>query len=159
LSAVESGRKTRLTPLVIAVAALVVAVDQLTKWWAVRTLDTRDIDLFWTLRLHLVRNSGAAFSLAGGRGGLVAILAIAVVIGLIAFGRGIDTKVGAVALGLVLGGAAGNLIDRFFRDGTGFLGGAVIDFVDLQWWPVFNVADAAVTIGGLLIVFVVARAP
>jgi len=159
LSAVESGRATRLTPLVVAVAALVVTADQLTKWWAVRTLDTRDIDLFWTLRLHLVRNLGAAFSLAGGRGGLVAILAIAVVIALIAFGRGIDTKVGAVGLGLVLGGAVGNLIDRIFRDGNGFLGGAVIDFVDLQWWPVFNVADAAVTIGGVIIVFVVARAP
>jgi signal peptidase II len=145
--------------LVIAVAALVVAADQLTKWWAVRTLDTGDIDLFWTLRLHLVRNTGAAFSLAGGRGGLVAILAIAVVIALIAFGRGIDTNLGAIALGLVLGGAAGNLIDRVFRDGTGFLGGAVIDFVDLQWWPVFNVADAAVSVGGLLIVFVVARSP
>ena len=59
----------------------------------------------------------------------------------------------------MLGGAVGNLIDRIFRDGGGFLGGAVIDFVDLQWWPVFNVADAAVSIGGLLIVFVVARAP
>ena len=155
----EPGAKTRLTTVVTGVAALVVAVDQLTKWWALNTLDDRDIDLFWTLRLHLVRNSGAAFSLAGGRGGLIAILAIAVVIGLIGFGRAIDTKLGAVALGLVLGGAVGNLVDRFFRDGTGFLGGAVTDFVDLQWWPVFNVADAAVTIGGLLIVFVVARAP
>jgi signal peptidase II len=155
----EPGTKPRLTTLVIGVAALVVVLDQLTKWWALRALDDRDIDLFWTLRLHLVENSGAAFSLAGGRGGLVALLAIAVVIALIAFGRAIDTKVGAVALGLVLGGAAGNILDRVFRDGNGFLGGAVIDFVDLQWWPVFNVADAAVTIGGLIIVFVVARAP
>jgi signal peptidase II len=155
----EPGTKTRLTPLVIVVAAVVVVADQLTKWWAVRTLDDRDIDLFWTLRFHLVRNSGAAFSLAGGRGGLVAILAIGVVIALIGFGRAIDTKIGAVALGLVLGGAAGNIIDRIFREGGGFLGGAVIDFVDPQWWPVFNVADAAVSIGGLLIIFVVARAP
>ena len=64
--------------------------------------------------------------------------------------------VGAVALGLVLGGAAGNLLDRLFREGSGFLGGGVVDFIDLQWWPIFNVADAAVTIGGLLLVFVVA---
>jgi len=155
----EPGVKTRLTTLVIVVAALVVALDQLTKWWAVRALDDGDIDLFWTLRLRLVRNSGAAFSLAGGRGGLVALLAIAVVVALIAFGRAIDSRVGAVALGLVLGGAAGNLLDRLLREGNGFLGGAVIDFVDLQWWPVFNVADAAVSIGGLLLVFVVARAP
>jgi len=155
----EPGVKTRLTTLVIVVAALVVALDQLTKWWAVRALDDGDIDLFWTLRLRLVRNSGAAFSLAGGRGGLVALLAIAVVVALIAFGRAIDSRVGAVALGLVLGGAAGNLLDRLLREGNGFLGGTVIDFVDLQWWPVFNVADAAVSIGGLLLVFVVARAP
>jgi signal peptidase II len=155
----EPGTKTRLTPVVIAVAALVVAVDQLTKYLAVRKLDDRDIDLFWTLRLHLVRNSGAAFSVAGGRGGLIALLAIAVVVGLVVFGRAIDTKLGAVALGLVLGGAIGNLLDRFFREGSGFMGGAVIDFIDPQWWPIFNVADSAVTIGGLLIVFVVARAP
>ena len=59
----------------------------------------------------------------------------------------------------MLGGAAGNLVDRIFREGSGFLGGGVVDFIDLQWWPIFNVADAAVTIGGLLLVFVVARAP
>jgi signal peptidase II len=153
----EPGAKTRLTPLVIAIAALIVAADQLTKSWAVNALASRDIDLFWTLRFHLVSNSGAAFSLAGGRGGLIAIVAIAVVIALIAVGRAVDTKIGAVALGLVLGGALGNLLDRIFREGNGFLGGRVVDFVDPQWWPVFNVADAALTIGGILIVLVVAR--
>jgi signal peptidase II len=155
---VESGRKTRLTPMVFAVAALVVVADQLTKWWATNELVDGDIDLVWTLRLRLVRNSGAAFSLAGGRGGIVALLAIGVVIILIVFGRAVDTRVGAVSLGLVLGGALGNILDRIFREGSGFLGGAVVDFIDLQWWPVFNVADAAVSIGGVLLVLVVARA-
>jgi signal peptidase II len=154
----EPGTRTRLTGLVLAVAGAVIVVDQLTKWWATRALADRDIDIVWTLRLRLIRNSGAAFSLAGGRGGLVGLLAIAVVIALIAFGRAIDTKIGAVALGLVLGGALGNLLDRLLREGSGFLGGGVIDFVDLQWWPVFNVADAAVSIGGILLVIVVSRA-
>jgi len=53
----------------------------------------------------------------------------------------------------VLGGAIGNLVDRAFREGSGFLGGGVIDFIDPQWWPIFNVADMAVTIGGVLLVF------
>jgi len=62
------------------------------------------------------------------------------------------THVGvAVALGLVLGGAFGNLIDRLCRD-PGFLRGAVVDFIDLQWWPVFNVADASVVGGAVLLV-------
>ena len=57
----------------------------------------------------------------------------------------------AVALGLVVGGAFGNLIDRASREGDGFLGGGVVDFVDLQWWPVFNVADSAIVVGALLL--------
>jgi signal peptidase II len=138
--------------LVAAVAAVVIAIDQLTKSWAVHTLATRDIDIVGSLRLHLARNRGAAFSLGFGTGGVVAVLAIVVVIVLIAVGRSLDTRVGVLSLGLVLGGALGNLADRAFREGSGFLGGAVIDFIDLQWWPVFNVADVAVTIGGVLLV-------
>ena len=143
--------------LVAAVAAAVIAIDQLTKTWAVHVLATRDIDLFWTLRLQLARNRGAAFSLAFGSGGVIAILAIVVVIVLIAVGRSLDTRLGILSLGLVLGGALGNLTDRLLRDGSGFLGGAVIDFIDLQWWPIFNVADMAVSIGGVLLVLTTAR--
>jgi signal peptidase II len=143
--------------LVAVVAAAVIAVDQLTKTWAVHTLATRDIDLVWTLRFHLARNRGAAFSLGFGSGGVVAILAIVVVIVLIAVGRSLGTRIGVLSLGLVLGGALGNLTDRLLRDGNGFLGGAVIDFIDLQWWPVFNVADMAVTIGGVLLVLTASK--
>ncbi len=153
-----SHPRTRAHATVIAgVAIAVVVVDQLTKWWATRVLAHRTIDLFWTFRLQLQRNSGAAFSVAGGRGAVIALLAIAVVVALIAFGRFVDTRVGAVALGLVLGGAFGNLADRIFRSGGGFLGGGVIDFIDPQWWPVFNVADAAVSVGGVLLVLVALR--
>jgi signal peptidase II len=143
--------------LVAAVAASVIAIDQVTKTWAAHELATRDIDLFWTLRLHLARNRGAAFSLAFSSGGVIAILAIIVVFVLIAVGRSLNTRLGVLSLGLVLGGALGNLADRLFRDGSGFLGGGVIDFIDLQWWPIFNVADMAVTIGGVLLVLTSAR--
>lgn len=143
--------------MVAAVAVAVIVIDQLTKTWAVHTLATRDIDLVWTLRLHLARNRGAAFSLAFGSGGVIAILAIAVVVVLIAIGRNLGTTIGVVSLGLVLGGALGNLVDRAFREGSGFLGGAVIDFIDLQWWPVFNVADMAVSIGGVLLVLTASK--
>ena len=146
----------RRTALVVAVAATVVALDQLTKTWAVNALATRDIDLFWTLRFHLEHNRGPAFSLGFGSGGVVAILAIVVVIVFLVLGRSVNTKLGVLSLGLVLGGAFGNLIDRAFREGSGFLGGAVIDFIDAQWWPVFNVADMAITVGGVLLVFTAA---
>jgi signal peptidase II len=143
----------RRTALVVVVAAAVITIDQLTKTWAVHVLATRDIDLFWTLRFHLARNRGPAFSLGFGSGGLIAILAVVVVIVFLVVGRSVDTKLGVLSLGLVLGGAIGNLVDRAFREGSGFLGGGVIDFIDPQWWPIFNVADMAVTIGGVLLVF------
>jgi signal peptidase II len=149
----------RRSALVAAVAAVVIAVDQLTKTWAVHTLQGRDVDLFWTLRFHLARNRGAAFSLNFASGGVTALLAIAVVIILITVGRGMNTRVGILGLGLVLGGALGNLVDRLVRDGSGFLGGAVIDFIDFQWWPIFNVADMAVTIGGVLLVLTSVKEP
>ncbi len=137
--------------VVFAVAAAVVALDQLTKQWAVHALADRDVDIIWTLRLHLARNSGGAFSLNQGRGGLIALGALVVVGAVLWFGRSASTSWGAAAVGLVLGGAVGNLIDRVAREGSGFLGGAVVDFVDLQWWPIFNVADAALTVGVIML--------
>ena len=62
-------------------------------------------------------------------------------------------------MGLILGGALGNLLDRVFRDGHGFLGGAVVDFIDLQWWPVFNVADMAITLGAVALALNLGREP
>src|SRR5205085_1142640 len=101
----------RRTALVVAVAAVVVVIDQLTKTWAAHTLATRDIDLVWTLRLHLARNRGAAFSLGFGSGGVIAILAIVVVIVFLVVGRSVNTKWGVLSLGLVLGGAVGKIVD------------------------------------------------
>lgn len=137
--------------LLLGTAAAVLAIDQLTKWWAVETLDTRTIDIVWTLRLHLTINYGSAFSVAPGRGAVISVLALVVVAILLRSGRYATKPAMAVAIGLVSGGALGNLIDRAFRAGDGLLGGGVVDFIDLQWWPVFNIADTAIVVGALML--------
>jgi signal peptidase II len=132
-------------------AAAVVVADQLTKHWALNALDDRDIDLFWTLRFNLVFNQGMAFSQAEGLGPIIGVVALVVVVGLlVSLRRGAGT-LGAVGVGLVVGGALGNVIDRLFR-GEGWFRGAVVDFIDFQWFPVFNIADISINVGaGLLI--------
>ncbi len=154
-SAVAEQRATHRL-LLAAVAAAVIAVDQLSKWWALERVADHPIEVAWTLRLHVTRNTGAAFSMfgQGGWGPLIGVVALAVVGLLLWQGRTITSRIGAVALGLILGGALGNLADRLFRANDGFLSGAVVDFIDLQWWPVFNVADAGVVIGSILLVLV-----
>jgi signal peptidase II len=82
---------------------------------------------------------------------VIGVIALVVVVVLLTMLRRNGSTVAAVAVGLVIGGAAGNVADRLFRSGNGFLGGEVVDFIDLQWWPVFNVADACVVIGGALL--------
>ena len=131
-----------------AIAVVVVLIDQLTKSWALDALRNTSIDLFWTLRFRLTFNSGAAFSLGTGFPWLFVVLGVLVlgVLGVLVLradlGRG-----PAASLGLVAGGAIGNLADRVFRDHDG----AVVDFIDLQWWPVFNVADASICAGVVLL--------
>lgn len=136
------------------IAAVVVVLDQLTKQWALAALEgePRIVIIDGFLELTFTRNPGSAFSLFQGNGPILGIIALGVV-GLIVFVlRDASHRLEALALGLVLGGALGNLTDRAFR-GDGFLDGAVIDWVDLWWIPTFNVADAAITIGvGLLLV-------
>ena len=149
MSASARGVAARaVTPLV---ALAVVVVDQLTKWWASEALDEgRVIDIVWTLRLNLVFNSGAAFSTGRGLGPVLGVFAVIIVFVLVRMGRLYNSPAMAVALGAVLGGALGNLLDRAFRGGSGgFLGGHVVDFVDFQWWPVFNVADIAIVCGAI----------
>jgi signal peptidase II len=143
--------------LIGVVAAAVVTLDQLTKWWARETLDTRTIDLPWTLRLNLTLNRGAAFGLGSKYAPIIALAAVGVVVVVLGTTRGLDARWPRIGVGLVLGGAFGNLADRLFREGSGFLGGAVVDFIDFQWWPVFNVADAAVCTGAALLVLTAAR--
>ncbi len=137
----------------LPVAALVLVADQLTKIWAVESLGyQRTIDLFWTARFNLVRNEGAAFSLGSDFTPFIAVGAIAIAVAVVVLSRRVERRSVLIALGLVLGGALGNLIDRVAREGSGFLRGAVVDFIDFQWWPVFNIADIAIVVGGLLLV-------
>jgi signal peptidase II len=139
--------------LLAGVAVSVVVIDQLTKWWAVEGLSDGEVELVGSLQLNLVRNYGSAFSIGGGSGwgAVVSIAGLVIIVGLLWFARSTTSRVGTVALGLVIGGAIGNLIDRAARSDRGFMGGGVVDFVDLQWWPVFNVADAAVVVGVVIL--------
>jgi signal peptidase II len=142
-----SARPPRL-PLVAVTATAVVVLDQLTKAWALRALDDGPIDLFWTLRLNLSINSGIAFGLGRGLGPVIVLGAVGVMVVLLVAARhAVTTQAMAVAAGLVLGGAVGNVIDRVFRDV-----GGVVDFIDLQWWPIFNVADMGISVGAVMLV-------
>ena len=147
----------RVYTLLCLTAAAVISVDQLTKWWAVRTLDDRTIDLVGSLRLRLVFNTGSAFGLGSRYSPILALVGVVIVLVLLRAGRSLTGLAPRLGVGLVLGGAVGNLGDRVARDGNGFLGGAVVDFVDLGWWPVFNVADAAICVGAVVLALTASR--
>jgi len=130
-----------------------VLLDQLSKSWAVRNLTSRDVDVVWTLRFNLAFNSGASFSMGDGYGRWIALVAVGIVGLLVWQGLNVQSRLSAVALAMIVGGALGNVLDRAFRDGGGsFLGGSVVDFIDFQWWPVFNIADMGVVVGAILLV-------
>ena len=135
----------------IAVFVFVIVFDQITKWWALEELGSgRVIEIFWTLQFRLVRNTGIAFSQGEGLGPIFAVLIVVVVLFVVRWGTQMQSKSTSLAVGLIVGGAIGNLIDRAFRSDAGFLKGGVVDFIDLQWWPVFNIADAAIVVGGAI---------
>ena len=137
-------------PLLIALA--VVVVDLLTKHWALNALaDDHIIEVVWTLQFNLAFNSGMAFSRGQGFGPYIAVAATVVIVWLLISLRGGGTKLGAFGMGCLIGGAAGNLIDRMFR-GDAWLRGSVVDFIDLQWFPIFNVADIAVNVGAVALI-------
>ncbi len=136
--------------LSLVVGAAVLLADQLVKWWVVRTLPGDPIVLIeGFLQLRYVTNFGAAFSLLDGFGSIVALAAIAAAVFIFLVARRVERTGEAVALGLVMGGALGNLTDRIFR-GDGLLDGGVVDFVDFSFFPAFNIADASITIGAAL---------
>jgi signal peptidase II len=137
----------------VAIALAVIALDQLTKHWAVTSLGTdREIDLFWTLRLNLAFNNGMAFGQGQGFGPVIAVIATVVIVYLLVSLQTEASPMGAIGMGLLIGGAAGNLIDRLFRGDDGFLQGGVVDFIDLQWFPIFNIADIAINVGAALLI-------
>lgn len=147
--------RVRGLPLALAVALVTIGIDRATKIWAEHRLEAGPcrpggrecIDLVGSLRLHLIYNPGAAFSKGLGIGPLFGVVAAVMAVILLRLAATSTDRVRVVLFGLIAGGAVGNLIDRVIRAESGFLSGSVIDFVDAQWWPVFNVADAAVVCG------------
>ncbi len=140
--------------LAAVVAAVVVAVDQVTTSLAVADLH-RPVHLWGPFGLALRYNSGSAFSLFTGQAPVLAVVTVVLVVVLAWLAWRARSAGTAVAVGLVLGGAAGNLCDRAFRSHHG----DVVDFVSLTHWPTFNVADAGITVGLVLLVVLYWRAP
>jgi signal peptidase II len=148
-------RRRRLAAWAFALAAGVLLVDQLTKWWALSALTVGErIDLLGDLLgLTLVFNDGAALSIgSGGYTWALTIVVVVVVVVIVRAMRRIGSRGWAVALGLLLGGALGNLLDRFFRE-PGFARGEVVDMIAYANFFVGNVADIAIVVAaGLIIV-------
>ncbi|MBO1755267.1 signal peptidase II [Allobranchiibius sp. CTAmp26] len=150
--------RTRLLGLLGSVALLGYLLDQGTKAWASGSLDpARPRELLGpVLKLHLTRNAGAAFSMATNATWVLTIIAIIVIVATVFAARRIGSRAWAVALGLLLAGAFGNLTDRFVRAPQGGQG-HVVDFLELPHWPIFNVADMCVVSAAALIALLAIR--
>jgi signal peptidase II len=142
----------------LAVAVIVFALDQLTKWWAERSLSDGEIKpvLGDLLRLHLAHNAGAAFSTGTSYTFALTLIALVVIAVCLRMARRLRSKGWAVALGLIVGGALGNVTDRLFRAPSPFRGN-VVDFIEIPHWPIFNVADSAITVAAALFVWLAYR--
>jgi signal peptidase II len=157
-SSAEAGRpstqaSTRRIVLLGAVAVFVIVADLLSKLAVVAHMtmyETHDV-LDGLLKITYTRNAGAAFSFGEGMTAVFGLVAIAVAVAIVRTARSLRSLTWAITLGLLLGGALGNLGDRIFRS-PGFLRGHVVDWIELPHWPVFNLADSAIVCGGVLAV-------
>ncbi|MBD30520.1 MAG: signal peptidase II [Acidimicrobiaceae bacterium] len=133
---------------------VVLFIDQLTKSIAVAKLESKEpVELFWTLQLNLIRNPGASFSIGENLTPIISTIAILASLAIAYLGlRETNLRI-KFLFGVVLGGVLGNVVDRIFRKGDGFLSGEVVDFIDLQWWPIFNFADVALVVGLPLLLY------
>ncbi len=148
--------------LVGGAAVLVLLLDQVSKAWAVdRLSDGSVIPVFWTLQFLFAENKGMAFSKGAGMGPVIGLVAIGIAVVVAFSARRLRSPLALVLCGVVIGGALGNVYDRATRvlPGGKFMSGAVVDFIDLQWWPVFNVADMAVVCGGIALAVLLVRDP
>ena len=130
--------------LALVLAAAVVVADQLTKWLVRSQGSHLPFKLVAGLRIELVYNSGISFSRFAGAGGIVVVLVAAVAVG-VAVALVLSPPRYRPVLGVILGGAIGNLIDRVRFHG------AVIDFIGFSHWPSFNLADAAIVVGTIFL--------
>ena len=156
-AAVTKGPPRRVRVL-LAVAAMVLAADIVTKVIVVATLSARPpLRLLGGLvTLRVDRNPGAAFSIGPSMTLVFSAIAVSVIVFILRTSRRIRSVPWAVTLGLLLGGATGNLADRLLRF-PGPLRGYVVDWIQLPHWPVFNVADSAIVCGGILAVLLAGR--
>ena len=147
----QSSRALR---VLLATAAIIVAADQATKTLALRWLSDGPVDLIgnW-LSLRLTFNSGGAFGLLQGQPDLFLVSSLLVAVVILVWARNLEHPGWAVPLGLILGGGLGNIVDRLFRPFEGH----VVDFVDVGFWPVFNLADASIVVGVCLLFWLSAR--
>jgi signal peptidase II len=145
--------------LVLGIAAFVIAADVVSKVIAVAKLTPYShIHLIGSLlQLTLERNGGAAFNLGGTSITVVfTLIAAGVVTYILRTARSLHSIGWAIALGLLLGGATGNLLDRIFR-APGLFRGYVVDWIQVPHWPVFNLADSSICCGGVLIAILALR--
>ncbi len=158
-----AGVHGRVLAVLAGTAGAVVLLDQLTKAWAVATMQPRiaggegPINLVGPLlRLTYTENSGAAFGFGTGYTWVFTVVAIVVGIVIIRFARTITSVAWALALGGLLGGLLGNLIDRLTRPPSPGMG-SVVDFIGLPNFPVFNVADMSITFSAIAMIILAWR--
>jgi signal peptidase II len=160
-------RRGRLIAILGVLAAVIYVTDLVTKTVALRALEGEPplVAIPGVLQFRLIFNSGAAFSIGTGMTFVFTFIAAGVVIAIIRTARNLRSRPWAITLGLLLGGALGNLTDRLLRYPSGFgrssqFQGHVVDFVEvlpgnfpvIDYFPVFNVADSAIVCGGILAV-------
>lgn len=126
--------------------------DYATKAWALIALDNEPKKILGTLlQFTLVKNSGAAFNLAGSFTAIFSVIAVLVIATIFRYAHMITSRGWLTCAGLLLGGVLGNLTDRIFRE-PGFFIGHVVDWIQIPHWPVFNIADSAITVAALIAV-------
>jgi signal peptidase II len=154
-----SPRRAPPSVVLFATAAVAYALDRVTKLWAATTLAGRPpiVVIPHVFDLGYTTNSGGAFGLGQSAWWVFAIASTAVSVAIVISAFRVRRALTGVALGLILGGALGNLTDRVIH-GEAFLRGHVVDFIDFHVWPVFNLADGSIVIGAILLGVFAARA-
>lgn len=133
--------------------------DQISKRLMLGSLTVgRPVAVLGPLRWNLAFNTGMAFSRGANAGPVIGFIALAITVVMLVLARRNGSRLQLTAIGVIIGGALGNVVDRLLRVGElgspihgGFMSGAVVDFIDVQFWPIFNVADMAVVVGGLVL--------
>jgi signal peptidase II len=151
----SAATKPRRLALFAAVAVIVLALDVVSKVLVVAELGYRTLRILGgAIYLDQTRNSGAAFSLGTGFTVILTVVALAVVVLIVRIAARLRSAGWAISLGLILGGAVGNLVDRLFR-APGIGRGHVVDWISLfgpdgKYWPIFNLADSGIVCGAIL---------